>query len=229
MDNDIPLAETYENKSGDLVIVCESKDARDKLKAAVENKKQDIVMNSPKSRKKPITIVGLPKAVKEDEVVDLVLKQNEFIKNFATANKIEEHFVVKVVKPLRNKPDVHQVFALISPVLREGIKKHNDRITVNLRSCKVYDRSQTKRCNNCQHFGHYAKDCPTPEEPFCGNCGENHRSDQCQNKEAKKCVNCTRKNLTANDHSAFDHKCPSFLENKQRSLNQRGMDQTNGT
>ena len=125
-------------------------------------------MSSPKIKKKPITIVGLPKAHKKEEIIDLILRQNEFIKNFATANKIEEHLVVHVVKPLRNKPDVHQVFASVSPILRDGIRKYNNKIIINLKSCKVYDRSQTKRCNSCQHFGHFAKDCPTPDEPYRG-------------------------------------------------------------
>ena len=233
MENHIPLSETYENKSGDLVIVCESKDARDKLKTVVENSHQDIVLSSPKIKKKPITIVGLPKAHKEEEIIGLILRQNEFMKNFAMANKIEEHLVVHVVKPLRNKHDVFQVFASVSPILREGISRYSNKIMISLKSCKVYDRSQTKRCNNCQHFGHFAKDCPTPEEPYCGNCGMNHRSDQCPNKDQKKCINCVRKQVTDSTHSAFDHKCPTFLENEQhltqRSLNQREHYQTNPT
>ena len=222
MDNNIPLSDTYENKSGDLVIVCESEDARDKLKTAVESTHQHIGMSSPKPKKKPITIVGLPRNQEQKEVIDLITKQNEFIKNFATANKIEEHLVVHVVKPLRNKPEVYQVFASVSPILREGISKHNNKIIINLKSCKVYDRSLSRRCNNCQHFGHFAKDCPTPNEPYCGNCGGQHRLDSCQNKDEK---NCTRKNIPESNHSAFDHKCPSFLSNEQQltqnSLNRR--------
>ena len=53
MDNNIPLSDTYENKSGDLVIVCESEDARDKLKTAVKSTHQHIGMSSPKPKKKP--------------------------------------------------------------------------------------------------------------------------------------------------------------------------------
>ena len=95
MDSAISLSESYENRSGDLVLVCESQDARDKLKVLVESNNQEIEMTTPKVKSKPITIVGLPKAYKENEVVDLLLK-NDFIKNFAVANKIEDHLVEKV-------------------------------------------------------------------------------------------------------------------------------------
>ena len=213
IDNEIALSKSYKNKTGDLVLVCESEEARDRLKNLVENNNGDIEMSTPKSRQKNITIVGLSKSYKENEVVELLLK-NDFIKNFALANKIDEHLKIRAVKPLRNKPEVFQAFASVSPTLREGIGKFKDRVLVGISSCRVYDRSQTKRCNNCQHFGHFAKNCPTPNEPSCGKCSGNHRSDAC-NSEQKKCINCIRKNVADSNHTAFDHKCPTMVKHEQ--------------
>ena len=230
MDNGISLTETYENRSGNLVLVCESQEARDRLKNVVENGNQGIEMSSPKTKQKPITIVGLPKSYKEEEIVDLLLK-NDFISNFAVANKIEDHLKIHVVKPLRNNPKVFQVFASVSPILRDGINQFRDRVLVGISSCRVYDRSQTRRCNNCQHFGHFAKECPTADEPSCGKCSGDHRTDQCSSEE-KKCINCVRKNVAESNHTAFDHKCPTLMKHEQEQaqkikyLNLRGTNQT---
>ena len=214
MENEIPLSETYKNRAGDLVLVCENQEARDKLQNVVEHANQGITMNSPKAKQKPITIVGLPKAYRENEIVDLLLLQNDFMKNFANANKIEEHIKVHVVKPTRNNEEVHQVFASVSPILREGMLRYKNKVVIGLTSCKVYDRSQTRRCNNCQHYGHFAKDCPTPEEPVCGKCSGNHRTDECDC-DVKKCINCIRKNNPDSNHTAFDHKCPTLMKHER--------------
>ena len=88
----------------------------------------------------------------------------------------------------------------------------------------------------CQHYGHFAKDCPTPDEPVCGRCSGNHRTDGCNSNE-KKCINCVRKGHYESNHEAFDHKCPTFKKhekeltdrNNMESLNVQGMGQPNLT
>ena len=108
-------------------------------------------MSSPKTKFIPINIVGLTKSRKEDEIIPLIVNQNDYIKSFASVNKIDDHIRVNAVKPLRNKPDVYQVFASVSPILREGISHHNNKVIIGLKPCKVYDKSLTRRCNNCQN------------------------------------------------------------------------------
>ena len=224
MENEIPLRETYKNRDGDLVLVCTNQEARDKLQNVVEEVNPGINMNTPKSKQKPITIVGLPKAYKEKEIVDLLLLQNDFIKTFAIANKIEDHVKVHVVKPLRNNQEVYQVFASVSPILRDGMERYKNKIVIGLSSCKVYDRSQTKRCNNCQHYGHFAKDCPTPDEPICGKCSGDHRTDGCNSHETK-CINCVRKNCNDTNHAAYDHRCPT-LKDYEKNFAERNTDRS---
>ena len=97
----------------------------------------------------PITIVGLSKIYNNEEVSKMVPLQNKFIKKFSNANKIDDHIKIHVIKPLRNKLTMYQVFASVSPVLRDGIRKFKNKVVIGLTSCKVYDRQQTKRCNNC--------------------------------------------------------------------------------
>ena len=133
---------------------------------------------------------------------------------------------MNVIKPLRNKPITFQVFASVSPTLREGLRANKDKVLIGIAVCKVYDRKQTRRCNNCQKYGHFAKSCLTPTVPHCGKCSETHRSDQCSS-ETRKCINCVRNNEAESDHPVFYHKCPALLKYEEElkttsSLNSKG-------
>ena len=150
----------------------------------------------------------------------MLVMQNQFIKKFSAVNKIEEHINIHVIKPLNNKPDIFQIFASVSPVLRDGLRINKDKVVVALSPCRIYDRKLVRRCNNCQHFGHFAKECPTSDEPKCGKCAENHRTDLCTS-EVRKCVNCMRNNLLDANHPAFYYKCPCVIKHQENSLNSK--------
>ena len=72
-----------------------------------------------------------------------------------------------------------------------------------------------KRCNNCQKFGHYAKDCPTQDVNICGKCTGNHRTSDCDSL-VQKCANCARNNMEDVNHQTTSYKCPSLI--KQQAL-----------
>ena len=164
MNNNISVSRSYKNKTGDLVVVCESKDIRDELKTVIASMNQEIPMNSLAEKRPSITIVGLPKDYKKEEVIQMLVMQNGYIKKFASCNDIYDHFKIFSIRPLKNNPERYQIFASVSQLLREGFSKFHNKVTLGLNSCKVYDRYHVKRCNNCQHFGHFVKDCPTPDE-----------------------------------------------------------------
>ena len=86
--------------------------------------------------------------------------QNGFIRKFGMSNDINDHIKVHSVKSLKNNALCFQVFCDVSRVLREGLRHFKDKVTLGLKSCKVYDRYNVKRCFNCQKFGHYATNCP---------------------------------------------------------------------
>ena len=145
VENDIPLAESRQSKDGDLILTCETKAARDELQNLVQTANQHIAMSAPKTKHQSITIVGLPNDYSKEEAMRYIISQNEFIKQFSVLNKIADHISHHIIKPLRNKPTVFQVFASVSPVLREGLKYHKDRMVIGLMSCKIYDRQQVMR------------------------------------------------------------------------------------
>ena len=210
VENHISLKETFTNRTGDLVLVCESTEKRDELKTLVHNAKQDISMNTPKAKDHSITLVGLSREHSADEIKKLIVQQNSLIKRFAEANNLDEHLKVHSVKPTRNNKDNFQAFASVSQILREGFKKGKDKLIIGVSSCKIYDRTQTKRCNTCQKFGHFMANCPTPQSPNCGKCAGDHSTNDCSSTD-RGCVNCKRNGAEFSSHSAFYHKCPSLL------------------
>lgn len=210
MDNsNIGLQKSYKNKNGELVILCDSKESRDNLSTIVGSIDARIPTKSPNGKRPTIAIVGLHKEYTKEEINAMIVKQNDFVRKFATTNNIDDHFKVLVVRPTKKNPNVFQAFAGVSAVLRDGIKHHNDKITLGLTSCKVYDQYHVKRCNKCQLFGHYAKDC-TSTEVHCAKCGDKHETEKCTS-TSKKCVNCIRSEEEKHDHHAFDINCPSML------------------
>ena len=213
MENNIGLKKSYKNKSGELVLVCESKETRDNLSNIVESIDKRIPTKSPNGKRPTIAIVGLYKEYTTEEVISMMIKQNDFIKKFATTNNIDDHCKVLVVRPTKRNAGMFQVFVSVSAVLRDGIKQHNDKITLGLTSCKVYDQYHVKRCNKCQFFGHYAKDC-TSTEDYCAKCGEMHETANCTS-TLKKCINCVRSDVEKNDHCAFDNDCPAIVTQQE--------------
>ena len=216
IQNNIPVTQSFMNKSGDMVMVCETQDDRDKMKNLMSNSNEEIVMNAPAEKRPAITIVGLKKEHGREEMLVL---QNAFIKRFANSNDINDHIKIFAVRSLKNNPNCYQAFASVSTTLREGFNYFKNKVTIGLASCKIYDRYHIKRCNICQHFGHYMKDCPTPDEHACGKCGGDHNTNECVG-GTPKCVNCVRKNGEDSNHCAYSHKCPLLIE-QQESLKSR--------
>ena len=72
---------------------------------------------------------------------------------------------------------------------------------------KIYPRklkTEPKQCMKCRKWGHFAAEC-LEEKDACGNCGENHYTKECPDKNRRYCVSC--KNDT---HASWDRSCPEF-------------------
>ena len=219
MDNNIPVSKSYKSKSGDLFVVYNTKDTRDELKDIVFSANNDIEMDVPTEKRPSISIVGLAKEYDKTEVIQMLVLQNGFIKGFASKNDINQHIKIFAVRPLKNNPNCFQVFANVSTKLREGFNYFNNRVTLGLSTCKVYDQYHIKRCNNCQNFGYYAADCPTLDIHVCGKCSSNHETRDCTS-NVSKCINCVRNNFGDVSHYTNSSKCPSKMQ-KQASLKER--------
>ena len=165
MLNKIPVTDAYKYNTGDLVLVCETVDSRDKLKTLIANSDSKMETKSVDEKKPGITIVGMNYEMSKNEIVEQLISQNQFIGCLSVSNDINDHIKIHDVKPTKAKPDVFQAFASVSALLRKGIKTFNDKLTIGITVCKVYDRFNIRRCNNCQGLGHFYKECPTPNAP----------------------------------------------------------------
>ena len=195
-------------------MICETEEECQTVKDLVSTTSVETEVRTARDKRSSITIVGFPREYKKEEIVQLLVLQNGFIKGFANQNKIEEHIEIFSVRPLKNKENCYQAFASVSPTLREGFKHFKNKVTIGFTNCKVYDRYHVRRCNICQHFGHYARECPTPDEKACGKCSGAHQTNDCDSEQLK-CVNCVRKNIEPCDHAAFDYRCPTLKKEQE--------------
>ena len=209
--NNIPMIKSYNNKAGDTIMVCETENDRDKLKTLIAESSNEIEMNAPAERRSQITIVGFKEEFTKEEIIKMMVLQNTYLKRFASLNEIEKHIVINAVRPLKNNDALFQAFGSVSKTVREGLSQYGNKITIGLATCKIYDRFHIKRCNICQHFGHYMKDCPNPNEHTCGKCGGEHSTKDCTDGNTK-CINCVRKNIEDTNHCAYSYKCTSLIE-----------------
>ena len=213
IENKIPVKKSFKSLNGNLVVVCDSAVSRETLKNQVTAANRGIEMRTPNENRPVVSIVGLTKSYEKDEVIEL-LKQNYFLSQFAANNEIEEHIKVLTVKPLKGNQDVFQAFVRVSKVVRQGFKTYKDKVIMGITTCKVYDQFQVKRCNNCQGFGHFYKNCPTPQINICAKCSENHATKDCDS-ETMHCVNCAKAELEC-EHRSDDIKCPTLHQQKEK-------------
>ncbi|KAF8266306.1 hypothetical protein EI94DRAFT_1511322, partial [Lactarius quietus] len=65
-------------------------------------------------------------------------------------------------------------------------------------------KMEPKQCMKCRKWGHFAVEC-LEERDRCGNCGEDHLTKDCPDKDKRFCVSCK-----SNGHASWDRGCPEF-------------------
>ena len=98
IEGKISVQKSYKNKNGNLVVVCDSVQSRDQLKTHVSASNENIEMKTPKEKRPVISIVGFSKNYEHQEVIDLLVQQNYFLKQFSTVNSISDQISVFSVK-----------------------------------------------------------------------------------------------------------------------------------
>ena len=174
-----------------------------------------------KSKLPTISILDVRKFNSDEDFVDKIKKQNPKIKQLLD-NGSEFSIVYK--KEPKNTNDNNRFYTIVARVsdeIRKAIKDNHNKIYIELDAYRVVDRFYIKRCNKCQKFGHYEKDCQN--EMCCAYCTHPHSSFQCDevdedDSEHYCCNNCEEAGETSMGHSAMWHNCPTYLklQNKLR-------------
>ena len=179
------------DKKGNTVIVCNSQKSKDQLKQQIlKNGVSNGQISEPKPRYPAISVVGLCKELNKEELYEQIMNQNHIINEVCTANN-EAVFDIIAVKPLRNNSTVFQAFVRVSDDVRHAIKQQRDKIFFGWEKLSVYDQLFIKRCNKCQGYNHYHRECKNTVS--CGLCAAHDHE----------YINCPHKDKSVNDKAAF--------------------------
>lgn len=188
---------------GGVVINCNSR-ADLKIIQSEANKKlgEEYSVIVPTKRNPKIKILNISEKLSENEVIENIKSQNEFMKE---SN-------IKVIKIYENnKRKNYGVVAEIDPTsFNKVIKEKKLRIGWNI--CNVIECINVKRCYNCCGFNHIAKNCKNKKA--CLKCGGEHNIDECKS-EREECINCKSavnrlKIKIDTNHSALSQECATY-------------------
>ena len=215
-NNNIQVTKAVVKENGDVYIDMPSQENRERITPLLNDEAftQNQVV-SLKSKLPTITILNVNEFTTKEAFIETVKNQNHKIKEKIDAGS---EFTV-VFSNKRSNDNKFQVVARVSEEIRKVIKLEGDKIYNGLGTNRVVDRFYIKRCNKCQQFGHYERDCEN--ELCCGYCRKNHKSTECQevapgDHDKYECNNCHRNDKPSLGHSSIYHKCPTYIEMQKK-------------
>ena len=208
------VVKTYQNGVNETVLVCHNENSKNKLLPHVKNIFTDQKVSTPQSRMPTVTIRDMETELSKEDLLQVVKQQN--IDNGLP--EVNSHnFIVLFTKKVKSTntryPDTYSAAVRVSDEIRSALKSVGDRVYVDLKSCRVSNRLHVKRCNRCQQYKHYHKECKA--DVCCGKCGENHDTRACTS-DTKRCINCVKNNFTEVGHDTSYFKCPSYKKEQDK-------------
>ena len=203
----VALKKTYTNRSGKTVVLCNSEKSKEIILPHVNKLFETSKINTPKPKLPTVSVPFIQGQYTKEELMEALNNQNE--ESGITINK--DNAEVIFISPMRDqdKDGLHQAVLRVSEDVREKIKSNGNRIFIGSSSCPVYDRFFVKRCNRCQSFHHYHKECK--KEEVCANCAEGHDTRKCNNTGNLKCINCSIGGFENINHCASSFQCPAYI------------------
>jgi PHD/YefM family antitoxin component YafN of YafNO toxin-antitoxin module len=218
--NSIQVTKATVKENGDVYLDLPSKENREKFAPLLNNEgfAEDNIVEL-KSKSPAISILDVKEYESKEEFIEKIKQQNEKVKQLIDGGS---EFKIVYTRPPNKEAQnsiYYQVVARVSEDVRKAIKENRDKLFVGVSSYRVVDRFYIKRCNKCQQYGHYEKDCENAE--CCGYCSGPHLSLNCQEvdknaHEQHKCVNCEKSKKDPTKHSALWYKCPTYLEMQKK-------------
>ena len=217
-NNSIQVSRTTVKENGDVFMDLPSDENREKLtpllqsEAFAEHKIVEL-----KSKLPTISILDVKDFSSKEEFIEQIKLQNHNIKHLIEEGHEFSIVYCKNPRETANNENKHfQIVVRVGVEIRKAIKANKDKIFMNLSAYRVVDRFYVKRCNKCQKFGHYEKDCQN--EMCCGYCcSHEHMSKDCKtvqpsDHKSHACINCKDTKRKEKGHSSMWYKCPAYME-----------------
>lgn len=205
---DIKYTNIRNKQNGVMIIESDSGRDRDTIKKVFEEKlgkQYDIQV--PELRKSKLFISGLGVQMDENEIIEKIKKQNEFLsESDLKCTKIIE-------KKYKQKSQYNIIVEIDSESFNRAIRE--ERICIGWDRCKVFDATYVKRCYNCLGFNHKADVCKNKK--VCERCLGEHLKNTCEADKVEKCSNCIRANEKLNlnlaiEHNVYSRSCQVYLQ-----------------
>ena len=112
------------------------------------------------------------------------------------------------IKPMeRRRPDQTHAYTIItiSSVDNAIILIKDGLVICGTKVRPTKQKHEPMQCMKCRRWGHFVARCPS-EKDTCGNCGDEHRTSACINRNKTFCVACVD-----DSHTSWSRNCPEFL------------------
>ena len=216
----VGVSKSFMNKSGQTVIQCNSERAKKILLPHVVKAFSDRRVNTPKPKLPTISVPFIVGKYGNEELLEVIRQQNEDSGILINRDNAQVLFT----SPMRDREGLYQAVIRVSESIRDKIKDNDNRLSIGINSCPVFDRFFIKRCNVCQEFHHFQNDnggCKKAK--VCALCTGNHDTRECHtDEEYYKCANCVKGGKDEFSHAAFSFECLSYIaeqEKLKRSIN----------
>ncbi|CAB3233808.1 unnamed protein product [Arctia plantaginis] len=211
-------------RNGGVLISAATRGDIEKLKQSEKLVSSGLKIEEPTKRNPRVTVVGVPVALTEKEVLECIYEQN-LADKFPGASRESCLNTIKLSHKSGKKSLPTCNYILEVPANIRKVLMNQMRIYINWTSCPVRDFTLVTRCFNCQQFGHAAKYC-RETSPTCNHCGElGHTFKECNKKAAPPtCATCKHFKRTS-DHQTGYGSCPArkYAEDKYiNSINYEG-------
>jgi hypothetical protein len=199
-----PLAQVVSRKDGSLLLVSQGEEQKKRLEETLK-KKQGVKVTQVEKLNPTITLTGLGREWKPEEVVVDIWEKNEWIR----MERTKEQFTAEVrvlSKRVCKDPNKQNVVLTMDAKTQEECLKRKKAV-VGLTFFWMEEKFEVNRCFNCHGYGHQKKDCK--QELTCYKCGGAHIKKDCK-AEKKNCPNCVREGRKEVNHQATDRWCPVY-------------------
>ena len=207
------IKRAFTNKSGKTVFLCNNEKSKDIMLPQVKKLFPTSKVNTPAPKLPTISVPFIDGQYDKVELLAAMKNQNEENGiNFDDSNT--QVIFTSPMKDQRNE-GLYQAVIRVSDDIRAKIKANGNRIFIGSSSCPVYDRFYVKRCNNCQTFHHFHKDCLKPQ--VCANCSGHHDTRKCNKENGDyKCINCAIGGFEDTSHKASSIDCPAYIAEQEK-------------